>query len=90
MNAEPEHDMVDLASFPNPTTAQIVKSILEDAGIPVYVQGENLTDEWAASRQVMNIMSVTVQVPSDRLEEARRVVEEARAAGEDLDEPDAG
>jgi hypothetical protein len=34
-------DLVTVASFPEPATANVARTALESAGIPVFVQGEN-------------------------------------------------
>ena len=65
----------------NPVEGRIVAGILQEAGIPTYVQGELLSDEFAVSRRLMNLQGVTLHVPSDRLAEAQRVLAEAKEAG---------
>lgn len=72
----------------SPFEAQVVATILQDAGIPAYVSGRMLTDPVAISQELMNVAEVEIQVPADRLDEARKVVEEARKAGKLLDRPD--
>jgi hypothetical protein len=34
-------DLVTIAEFPDPATANVARTALESAGIPVFVQGEN-------------------------------------------------
>ena len=61
--------------------ADIIVSILNGAGIPAYRPGGLLVDEFAMSQQMMNLQGVRVYVPGNRLEEARKVLEEADAQG---------
>jgi hypothetical protein len=80
-------DLVVLESFPNAAIAQLVAGLLRDAGIPVYIGGSQLQDEWAMSQKLMGMLSTDVQVPRDRLAEAREILETVRAsAGETSEE----
>jgi hypothetical protein len=76
----------------NPFEARIIAAVLEDAGIPVFVAGGMLADEFALSQRMMNLQSVAVQVPKDRLADAEQALAAARAGGEALvqDEVDVG
>lgn len=82
-----EPEIVTLSAH-TPFEAQLVATILQDAGIPAYVSGQMLTDPVAISQELMNVAEVEIQVPADRLEEARRLLEDARRAGKLLDRPD--
>ena len=66
--------------------ADVLIGILDEAGIRAYRQGGQLTDEFAISQQMMGLQGVRVYVPEPRLEEARRVLEEADAQGQILQE----
>ena len=46
----------------------------------------DLTDEFAISQQMMGLQGVRIYIPEPRLEEARRVLEEADAQGQILQE----
>src|SRR5688572_14582484 len=86
-----DSDLVALDSFSNPAIAQLVADLLREAGIPVYIGGSLLQDEWAMSQKLMGLLSTEVQVPRDRVEEAREILASVRnsaesAEGEDEDE----
>ena len=70
--------------------ADILIGILEEAGIPAYRAGSQLTDGFAMSQQLMNTQGVQVFVPGDRLEQAREAIAQSEEAGkllaEDTDE----
>lgn len=61
--------------------ARIIVAVLADAGIPAFVPGGQLQDEFALSQRLMNLQSVAVHVPADRLEDAERVLADAKATG---------
>lgn len=54
----------------DPIEAQVLASNLQAAGIPAYVEGGSLVDEWAMSQRLLNRLGVRVVVPEDRAEEA--------------------
>ena len=66
--------------------ADVLIGILQEAGIPAYRPGGQLTDEFAISQQMMGLQGVRVYVPETRLEDAQRVLEEADAQGRLLEE----
>jgi hypothetical protein len=66
--------------------AQIIAAVLADAGIPAFVAGGLLTDEFAMSQRLMNLQNVEIQVPYDRVDDARDALAAARDAGKMLDE----
>lgn len=66
--------------------ADVLIGILDEAGIRAYRQGGQLTDEFAISQQMMGLQGVRIYIPEPRLEEARRVLEEADAQGQILQE----
>ena len=78
---------VVLELFPNEFIAEVVVGMLKDEGIAAFVQGENLMDPVSASQKAVGNMTVRVHVAEDRLEEARKVLTAARAAGH-IDEDD--
>ncbi len=76
---------VELLQVPSPALAQMLASYLEAAGIPTTTPGSQLKDEFAAFGQLTGLVGCTVCVPAGKVEEARRVLQEAKEAGEDLD-----
>ena len=83
-----DSDLVVLDSFSNPAIAQLVADLLRDAGIPVYIGGSLLQDEWAISQKLMGLLSSEVQVPRDRIEEAREILASVRASAAESAEKD--
>lgn len=77
---------VVLVIVPNPYIAEVLVRILGDEGIAAFVEGENLEDAFAASQRVLGNLSTRVFVHEHQVDEARRVLAEARAAGHVLDE----
>jgi hypothetical protein len=69
-------ELVLLERAPNDAVAGALKSLLEGVGIPAHVQGAYLADEFAVTQRLA--VGVEVRVPRARLEEARRLVEDAR------------
>jgi len=66
-------DMVTLytaTTFDSEVEADVLKSLMEANGIPARVAGSPFPN-----------LGYQIQVPRDRAEEARRVLEEAQAAG---------
>ena len=87
-------DLVDLKAA-TPFEAQVIAGVLRDAGVPAYVEGQQLTDEFAMSQTLMNLQGVRIKVPKRDLERAREALAAARRAGERLaqeesDGPDDG
>jgi hypothetical protein len=79
---DPEHpEPVLLLHARTPAEAQVVSALLRAAGVPVYVAGRRLQDEFAVSQAAMGLAQVDVQVPEDRLDEARALLERARREG---------
>lgn len=77
--------LVVVETAKSPFEAQVIAAVLRGAGVPVYIGGSMLTDEFAASQRLMGLGGVRVQVPSDQLENARQALVEARDTGFDLD-----
>ena len=75
-------DLVTLERFSNSAIAQLLADLLRDAGIPVYIGGSQLQDEWAMSQKMMGLLSTELQVPRDRLDEAREILASVRASAE--------
>lgn len=58
-----------------PEQAKVFVATLMAAGIPARIEGENLTDEWAASRRLMNLLGTRVMVPTKCVEQARELLQ---------------
>jgi hypothetical protein len=71
-------ELVDLETASTPMMADLLLGLLKTAGIPAYVGGRYLQDEWAISQIVLGRVGVKVQVPRKHLEEAREVLAEAK------------
>ena len=65
--------------------ASVIAGVLEDAGIPSYVAGNALTDEWAASQRLMGAQGVEIQVRESDRDAALRALATAKASGEMLE-----
>ena len=81
-----ETDVVTVATARSPFQARVLAGILDGAGIPCYVAGQMLTDEFAMSQTLMNLQRVDVQVPGSRVDDALEALAAARAAGAQLDD----
>ena len=79
------NDPVALDSFPNPFVADLVVQILKSAGIPSYVEGGSLADEYAASQRLLGGMGSIVYVRREDVAAARAAIAEAREAGKVMD-----
>ncbi|MBI4878326.1 MAG: DUF2007 domain-containing protein [Planctomycetes bacterium] len=85
-----EVKVVVLDCFRSEFIAQVVVGILKDEGIAAHVLGENLQDGFASSQRILGNLAACVFVEERRIEEARRILAAARAAGHLCDdEPDA-
>ncbi len=80
-------DFATVCAAPNAPIAELLASMLRDAGIPACVPGGALQDEWASSQRLMGLLSCDVKVPRGWLEEARKFLEEAKV---DLEESPEG
>ena len=83
---EEDAKLVPMERVSSPQIAALVAQILKDAGVPAYVAGSLLQDEWAMSQKAMGLLGVEVQVPAEYLDEAREILKEAREAGKLLSE----
>ncbi len=66
--------------------AEIIAGVLKEAGIPAFVEGQDLADGLAVAQRTLGQMSVEVKVPTDLLEKAQEVLEEARESGREMSE----
>lgn len=70
--------LVTLAWARTEAQAYLIFGLLKGAGIPAYVSGALLQDEWAMFQKLTGQLSVEVKVPASHLEDARALLEEAR------------
>lgn len=89
-----EYHWVTVARFWSPTQALFLKSVLEGNDIPAYVRNEYLGGLFAHFTLKSADGGVELQVPSDRVDEARELIEcleqEAEASDETPETEDAG
>jgi hypothetical protein len=71
-----------------PEVASMIVQALKFEGIPAYVGGCLLQDPHALTQRVLGRNCVDIQVPSECLEEANKVLEIMREAGRQLEEVD--
>lgn len=69
-----------------PEQAKVFVALLQSEGIPAYVDGDSLTDEFAMSRRLMNLTSVRVMVPTASLERAREILTTGAIDEEELEQ----
>lgn len=79
-------ELVDFHTARSTWGARIIVAIMADAGIPAFVAGGMLTDEFSLSQQLSNLDGVCVRVPGNRLADAQAAHAAARKAGEMLTE----
>ena len=72
---------VVLDTFPNEFIAEVLVGFLKDEGIAAFVRGENLQDPVASSERALGNLATEVYVEENCLDEARKVLAAARAAG---------
>jgi len=84
VSKDPEIAVLERA--PTPAAASVIVAVLQAEGIPAYVNGTLLQDEFALSQRLMGLNAVEIQVPRSRLEEARQVLQAAREAAKELPE----
>jgi hypothetical protein len=79
-------ELVEIKTARNAIEAELIVSILEAAGIPTMLDSRYLQDEFAVPRKMISGEGTAVYVRKEQEEDARRVLAEARAAGEALTE----
>ena len=93
--SEPISVVVKVARTPE--QAKVFVAMLQAEGIPAFVEGNALADEFAMSQRMLNTQNVRVMVPSEAAERAAELLEPsevdpeqlAREAMEAADDPDA-
>ena len=68
--------------------ARVIAGVLKEAGIPCFVGGQNLTDEFAISQMVMGVAGVNIEIPAASAEAAEEALAQAREAGAKMDDAD--
>lgn len=82
----PEADLTDLTTARSAAEAQVIAAVLSAAGIPVFVGGSALQDEFAVSQRLLNVQQVRVQVRRDQVAQAQEALQAARSvAAADLE-----
>lgn len=76
-----ETEIVVLEKCRSADLARMIASALRSEGIPAYADGNFLQDGFAISQEALGIEGVAIQVPRDRLEEARALLHSMREAG---------
>ena len=76
-------DYVEVFSASDITFAYLMKANLENAGIPVQIDNENLQGAYCLDGMVPRVL-----VPADRAEQARQVIKEIQQASEGEQEAD--
>lgn len=79
MKSDP--DIAVLETARTPLAAELIVAVLRAEGIPAYVEGALLQDEFAVSQRILGLGGVRIQVPRERLEDARKALAAAREAG---------
>jgi hypothetical protein len=79
------HKFVLLQHATTPDHANLLRALLQGAGIPAHVDGTMLADEFAISQRMMNQQGVKLMVPHDRLAEARDVIASAAVSEDELE-----
>ena len=59
-----------------PDHAKVLAALLQAEGIPAYVAGQGLADEFAMSQRLMNSEGVRVLVPAGSLEAAQEILQD--------------
>ena len=70
--------LVEVVLARNEGEARVIQAVLGAAGIRAFVEGGHLMDEWAMAQKILGRIGSSVKVAAGDLEEARRVLEEAR------------
>jgi len=74
-------EYVEVFTASDITFAYLMKANLENAGIPVQIENENLQGAYCMDGMVPRVL-----VPTDQVEQAKRVIEEIQQSKQD--EPD--
>jgi Putative prokaryotic signal transducing protein len=64
--------------------AQVLAAILQGEGIPAYVEGALLADEFATSRRLVNAIGARVLVPADCAARAQEILAAEKPTDDEL------
>jgi len=78
-------DLVVVKSAKSPAIASLIVQVLKFEGIPAYVGGCLLQDEFAISQTALRGNCVDIQIPRSCLEEARKILAALRESGKLLE-----
>lgn len=81
-----ETDIVVLETARSSAIASVIVQALKFEGIPAYVGGCLLQDEFAVSQRLLGLNCVDIQVPRSCLEEAQKILKAMRDAGRHMSE----
>jgi hypothetical protein len=81
--SEPIEAVAAIANTPE--QAKVFVATLMAAGIPARIEGESLTDEWAASRRMLNLLGTRVMVPTKTLRQAKELLQPVAIDPEELE-----
>lgn len=71
--------MITVATSNNPMHAQLLKSVLEDSGIPVLIPNEHSAQ--TMPHLILAMGGIRVQVPEEHEENARKLIADFEASG---------
>lgn len=77
--------MVVAKTARTPTEAKLFAAMLEAEGIPAYVEGGSLSDEFAVSQKLMNVSGTKVKVREDHLTQAQDILTDVEIDDADLE-----
>jgi hypothetical protein len=81
-----ELDIVVVETARSPAVASVIVQALRFEGIPAYVDGCLLQDEFALSQRALGLNCVDIQVPRTCLQEAKEILKRMKEAGKLLDQ----
>ena len=76
-------EYVEVFAASDITFAYLMKANLENAGIPVQIDNENLTGAYCLDGMVPRVL-----VPADQAEQAKQIIEEIRQSADNDDDSD--
>ena len=79
-------DLIVVERAKSPAIASLIVQILKFEGIPAYVGGCLLQDEFAISQRMVGNNCVDIQIPRSCLREARRALRVLKESGKLLDD----
>lgn len=80
-----DDEIVVLEHVTSPSVANFIVQALRFHGIPAYLDGCLLQDEFAMSQKALGNICSDIQVPRSCLDEAKKILAIMREAGEKLD-----